>query len=133
MAGTSFFIKMGTGAFISIFRLTGGRLGGRIGAKKLLLLTTTGRKTNLKRTVALGYSVDGDNYVIITYNLGRPQKPGWWFNLKANPRAVIEVGKDKIEVTAEPPDPEQKKRYLTRVPPRYQWYDHEVLVLHPLK
>jgi hypothetical protein len=76
------------------------------------------------------YFIDGDNYIITTYNIGRPWKPGWWFNLKADPQAVIEVGKDTISVTAQQATPEQKEQFLTHVVPKDRWHV-DMMILHP--
>ncbi len=128
--------------YIALFRRTGGKFGGKMGAMGVLLLTTTGRKSKQQRTSPLGYIRDGENYVVSASNNGQPQNPGWYFNLKDDPHAVIEVGKDKINVTAEQADPEQKKRLwaqLISVAPRYGKYpektsrDIPMMILHPTK
>ncbi len=125
------FIRVMGNVAIVVYRLSGGKIGGQTGAeKRLLILTTTGRKTKLKRSVLVGYKRDGEAYVITAYNLGRPRKPGWWFNLKNDPQAVIQVGRDTINVTAEHANPEQKARYLTQVAPKYRWYV-DMMILHP--
>src|SRR5258708_33179412 len=114
--------------YIALYRRTGGKFGGKMGAMAVLLLTTTGRKSKQQRTSPLGYIRDGENYVVAATNSGQAQNPGWYFNLKDDPHAVIEVGKEKINVTAEQADPEQKKRLwaqLVRVRPRYGSYPGE--------
>jgi len=127
----SAFIRAMGKVAITVYRLSGGKIGGQIGAKKrLLILTTTGRKTKLSRSVLVGYKKDGEDYVITSYNLGRPRKPGWWFNLKSDPQAIIQVGRELVRVTAEQADPEQKEHYLTQVAPKYRWYV-DMMVLHP--
>ena len=140
MAGTPFFVKMFLNAHASMYRLSGGKLGGKVGPNTILLLTTTGRKSKEKRTIPLGYFKDGDNFVITASNGGAAQNPGWYFNLKGDPHATIEVGKEKMEVTAEQADPEQKKRLwakLVSVSPQYDGYtkksnrDIPMMILHP--
>ena len=142
MAATPFFVKMFLGAHVSIYRLSGGKVGGKMGPNAVLLLTTTGRKSRQKRTIPLGYFKDGDNFVITASNGGQPQHPGWYFNLKSEPRAMIEVGKDKLEVIAEQADPEQKNRLWSRlvsIAPQYDQYrgrtnrDIPMMILHPMK
>jgi deazaflavin-dependent oxidoreductase (nitroreductase family) len=128
MSVTSSILRVLGNMTISVYRLTDGRLP----RKGLLILTTTGCKSKLKRTVLLGHFRDGDDYVITTYNIGRPKKPSWWFNLNADPRAVIEVCGNQIDVTAEQATPEQKERFMTKVLPRYRWYV-DMMVLHPQK
>ena len=142
MAGTPLLYKLFLGAHVGMYRMSGGKIGGKMGSSNLLLLTTTGRKSKQQHTTPLGYIKDGDNYVITASNAGQAQHPGWYFNLKSDPHAVIEVGKDKINVTAEQADPEQKKRLwaqLISVAPVYDKYtkntsrDIPMMILHPTK
>jgi F420H(2)-dependent quinone reductase len=140
MAGTSSFVKMFLKAHAAIYRLTGGKIGGKIANNSVLLLTTTGRKSKEKRTMPLGYFKDGDNFIITASNSGAANNPAWYFNLKSDPHAVIEVGRDKLNVTAEQADPEQKKRLwakLISIAPSYDRYtqkttrDIPMMILHP--
>ena len=141
MAGNPL-LKLFLGAYVGMYRMSGGKMGGKMGRSTVLLLTTTGRKSKQQRTTPLGYFKDGDNYVITASNGGAEQHPGWYFNLKGDPHAVIEVGKDKINVTAEQADPEQKKRLwakLISIDPSYDRStkntkrDIPMMILHPAK
>jgi F420H(2)-dependent quinone reductase len=140
MSGTPFLLRMGLNAHVAMYRLTGGRMGGKIGPNRILLLTTTGRKSKQKRTVPLGYFKDGENFILTGSNGGQPSHPAWYHNLKSDPHAVIEVGKEKLNVTAEQADPEQKKRLwakLISIAPMYDRYtmrtdrDIPMMILHP--
>src|SRR5258708_19320784 len=68
-----------------LYRLSGGRIGGRIWDLPVVLLTTTGRKTGKKRTVPLCSFTDGDDVVVIPSYGGLDQPPAWWLNPKATP------------------------------------------------
>ncbi len=142
MARRPFLFKLFLDAHVSIYRLSGGKLGGRMGPNDVLLLTTTGRKSKQPHTIPLGYFKDGENYIITASYGGSPHNPAWYFNLKNDPHAVIEVGPAKINVTAEQADPEQKKRLwakLVSIAPMYDNYrvktsrDIPMLILHPAK
>ena len=65
-------------------------LGGLIG-KRILLLTTIGRKTGKPRVTALGYGYDApnDTYYVMT---GWGGKSDWLRNASANPRVRVQVG-----------------------------------------
>ena len=41
--------------YVFLYRRTGGKVGGRLGAMPVLLLTTTGRKSGKKHTVPVMY------------------------------------------------------------------------------
>lgn len=88
-----FRLMMATHVFL--YRLTGGRLGGSMRDFKVLLLTTTGRKSGKKRTTPLGYVDDNGAYVIAASNAGLPHHPSWYYNLKGNSQVTIQV-KDRV-------------------------------------
>src|SRR3990172_32906 len=77
------------------YRLSGGLIGGRFGRVRMLLLTTTGRKSGRPRTTPLLYLEDGGNLVVIASNGGNPNHPAWWLNLKSNPLAKVQVGRER--------------------------------------
>ncbi len=78
---------------IFLFRRSGGRLGGKVFGSPVLLLTTTGRKTGQARTVPLVYAPDGD-----CFGVNATENPGWYFNLKSQPQATIEVRGQRLAV-----------------------------------
>jgi deazaflavin-dependent oxidoreductase (nitroreductase family) len=85
---------------IPVYRLSGGRLMSKVGDGPVLLLTTTGRKSGEPRTAPILYLQHGEAMVLIDTNAGNEKLPGWSHNLKANPRAEVQVGREKIVVTA---------------------------------
>ena len=50
---------------ITLYRWTGGFIGGHVFGNRMLLLTTTGRKTGQPRTTPVAYLADGDALVIV--------------------------------------------------------------------
>src|SRR3954449_3957318 len=56
-----------------------------------LLLTTTGRKSGVKRRTALIYGRDTADYVVVASKGGAPEHPAWSLNLEANPEVEIQV------------------------------------------
>jgi deazaflavin-dependent oxidoreductase (nitroreductase family) len=93
-----------------IYRLTGGRLLGRIAGVPVLLLTTTGRKTGAPRTKPLLYLADGDAFVVAASYAGEPRHPAWWLNLRADPKALVQVGSRVVEVRAREAEGEERAR-----------------------
>ena len=71
------------------------------GAFPTLLLTTKGRKTKKEHTTPLIYGRDKENYVVIASQGGRPNHPGWYWNLEQNPRVKLQVINDIFYATAE--------------------------------
>jgi deazaflavin-dependent oxidoreductase (nitroreductase family) len=86
---------------VGLYRLTGGKLGGTVRGFKVLLLTTTGRKSGQARTVPLGRFDWPGGYVVVASNSGQPSHPAWYFNLKNNPKVTVQVLDKVMPATAE--------------------------------
>jgi deazaflavin-dependent oxidoreductase (nitroreductase family) len=83
---------------VTRFRANGGKVA-EFG-DNLLLLTTTGAKSGQPRLSPLAYlAIDGKTIIFGSY-AGAPKDPAWVHNLRANPRARIEVGTDAYDVSA---------------------------------
>jgi deazaflavin-dependent oxidoreductase (nitroreductase family) len=83
-----------------LYRASKGRIGGTLFGVPTLLLTTTGNKTGKKRTTPLLYARERDDLVVVASVGGRPQHPGWYFNLLKDPKAVVQIKGDVLNVTA---------------------------------
>jgi len=80
-------------------------LGGRFvdsvgGGRKVLLITTTGRKTGLRRTTPLVYMPHDGAAIVYASNGGKETPPAGWLNLQADPRARIQIGNELRAVRA---------------------------------
>jgi F420H(2)-dependent quinone reductase len=75
-------------------------LGGRVREIKVLLLTTTGRKTGNRHTSPLNYLPYKGKYVVVASNFGRDNHPAWYLNLTANKAGTVQIGSTTIEVRA---------------------------------
>lgn len=97
------------------FRANAGSVGGPFAGRSLLLLTTTGAKTGQQRLSPLAYfEIDGKLIIIGSFG-GAPKDPAWVHNLRANPRARVEMGADTFEVTAHELAREERDRLLEQV------------------
>ncbi len=85
----------------TLYRWTGGRVGGRLMNLPVLVLRTVGRKTGRRRENALMYLPQGkDAWVVIASVLGEPRHPAWYLNLRAQPDTEIQLGSQRIPVRA---------------------------------
>jgi F420H(2)-dependent quinone reductase len=133
-------LKMETLLIVFVYRWL---LSWLIGVKsRLLLLTTTGRKSQRKRTVPVLYMRDGGNYVVTASNAGSDKHPGWYFNCKGNPTAHIQIGRTKVAVLADEASVEERERLWTawlKENPRYQGQQEKtartfpMVILRPVK
>jgi F420H(2)-dependent quinone reductase len=126
----------------SLYRRTGGTIGGRISGNPMLLLTTTGRRTGQHRTTPLGYISDCDNFVIIAGAGGSPKQPAWWHNLRTHPEALVQVGRRILKVSATAATPGESQRILRQNPKQNVFYKAmqravprsiPVVILRPIK
>ena len=106
-----------------LLRASGGRIGRRFGKVRILLLTTSGRKSGRKHTVPLAYLPDGDRMVIIGSNWGSDRHPQWWLNLRQQPRAEVQLGRRRGTVVAQEASPEEKERLWPRIVDMYPGYE----------
>jgi deazaflavin-dependent oxidoreductase (nitroreductase family) len=71
------------------------RAGGEVDGmhrERLVLLTTTGRRTGEPRTTPMMFHRDGERVLVIASNVGAPAHPDWYLNLVAHPEVTVEVG-----------------------------------------
>lgn len=124
-----------------LYQASGGRLGGTMMGMPVLLLRTTGRKSGEVRTSPLMYLPYGKACVVIASNAGEPKHPGWWHNLKADPRAEIQRGGKVVRVVAREAVGEERTRLwadLLRAEKSYAEYEARttrtipVVVLDPV-
>ena len=85
-----------------VHRLTRGRTTASswLAGVEITMLTTTGAKTGRARTLPVLALPDGDGVILIASNFGRPHNPGWYYNLRANPRATIALDGTTRDVAA---------------------------------
>ena len=79
-----------------LYRLTGGPAGHRSPLGPILLLTTHGHRSGYPRTVPLLYFVDGGRHLVMGSNGGRPGRPGWLYNVRANANVGVQVGRRRF-------------------------------------
>jgi deazaflavin-dependent oxidoreductase (nitroreductase family) len=125
---------------IRAYRETGGEVGYIWNGVPTLLLTSTGRRTGQKRTSALIFARDADDYLVVASLAGAPKHPQWYLNLQANLDAEIQVKDQTLGVVARTASAEEKPRLwkiVADVWPNYDVYqsrtdrDIPVVVLSP--
>ena len=105
----------------SLLRLSGGRLGWRVGGMPVLELTTIGRKSGRPRSVMLPSPVqEGENWVIVAFRGGNDHHPAWFLNLRDRPDVeVSRKGKPKQAMRARIATPEERARLWPQVTATY--------------
>jgi deazaflavin-dependent oxidoreductase (nitroreductase family) len=97
------------------FRANEGIVGGPFEGNELLLLTTTGAKSGEPRIAPLSCRrIDGRLLIIAGYG-GADVNPAWVHNLRADPRAHVEIGTDSFDAFAHELDPAEREAIIPKV------------------
>jgi deazaflavin-dependent oxidoreductase (nitroreductase family) len=110
---------------IEAFRANKGQVNG---PNSLLLLTTTGAKSNQPRTTPVAYSTDGDRLVIMASKGGAPTNPDWYHNLLANTVVAVELGTEHFQARASVATGQERERLSAqhaRLMPGFAEYQHK--------
>jgi deazaflavin-dependent oxidoreductase (nitroreductase family) len=97
---------------IEEYRANDGKLSGRLADSQILLLTTTGARTDQERVTPMGYRLDGDRVVVIAANSGAHKHPDWYYNLLAHPDVTVEVGAERFPARAVTADAAERERLI---------------------
>lgn len=108
---------------VPVYRLTRGRVFGRIGTIPVLLLTTTGRKSGQKRTAPVVFLPDGEDLIVIGSNAGNSRPPAWSLNLVAYPEAEVEVRAARRSVRARVAEGAERERLWAKMADEYEGFE----------
>jgi deazaflavin-dependent oxidoreductase (nitroreductase family) len=89
----------------------------------ILLLTHTGRKSGDEHTTPLIFGRDGDHYVIVASQGGRPVHPNWYENLVAHPEVGVQVKADRFRARARTAEGEERERLWRMMNGIWRHYD----------
>ncbi|MEO6885160.1 MAG: nitroreductase family deazaflavin-dependent oxidoreductase [Jatrophihabitantaceae bacterium] len=140
---TTKIIKLMSTAHTWLYRRTGGRLGRkwRVGSAfrngvPICLVTTTGKKSGLLRTIPLLHAVDGDRVILVASQGGLPTNPQWYWNLVADPNVTVQFGRTTRRMRARTANPAERASLwpmLVKVYADYasyaEWTDREIPVV----
>lgn len=126
---------------LTLFRASGGRIGGGSGAFRVVFLHHRGAKTGTERISPLLYVRDGENLVIIASKGGYEKHPAWFHNLRAHPDTEVELRGGRRRVRARVAAGAERERLWKKaagVWPEYERYQQRakgreipVVVLEP--
>ena len=109
-----------------VYEKTGGRIGANLAGLRMLLLTTTGRKSGKQYTTPLAYFSDGDDLIVVASNNGMDHHPAWWLNLQHTPDVYVRYGRERRRVRAGIADSDERARlwpWLMKQNPPYAKYE----------
>jgi deazaflavin-dependent oxidoreductase (nitroreductase family) len=92
------------------YATTGGRAGGSIAGHRVLLLTTTGRRTGRARRTPVQFETLVGDLFVIASAAGAPRPPAWWRNIQADPRVTVRIGRHEHGAVAQTVDYAERGR-----------------------
>ena len=97
----------------------------------VIQLTTIGAKSGQPRTMPLVSLFDGEKIALIGSNFGGKTNPGWYYNLKANPKCTVEVNGSAVEYVARQAEGAEREKYWDMAVSYYKGYEkYEIRAAH---
>jgi deazaflavin-dependent oxidoreductase (nitroreductase family) len=108
---------------VPIYRLTRGRVMGKVNRAPVLLLTTKGRRSGQLRTAPVLFMRDGERVVVIGSNAGNVRPPAWALNLLADPEAEVQIRGERRNVRARVAEGEERETLWGAMNEQYGGFD----------
>lgn len=117
------FLKFFSKLNVFVYKLTGGRLMGRLQGREVMLVTMTGAKSGQPRTIPLMYVPYKDGVIVVASQGGAPRSPVWTGNLLANPDIAVQYRDKKMNLRARRVDDAEKAEVWPTCVEHYPPYD----------
>lgn len=100
-----------------VFRLSGGRVLGRLEGTGVLILVTKGRKSGEPRSSPMLYFrfEESDDLIVVASNYGQDRHPAWYLNIAADPNVIVETGGERFAARARVSEGEERTALYDRV------------------
>jgi deazaflavin-dependent oxidoreductase (nitroreductase family) len=121
--GTFLTSRPGTRLHLAVHRASRGRLIHTVAGLRVVILTTTGRRSGRRIDAPLVALPDGEAWVVVASNGGRDDPPNWLLNLEADPRASLRAGSHVRAVVARLATAEERHRLWPEIVSRYGGYE----------
>ena len=124
MAHARFIVKWMSRLNTWVYQKSDGKLGGRfLRGAPVCLLTTTGRKSGLPRTVPLLYLTEDAKVVLVASKGGMKNHPLWYRNLVAKAEVSIQIGEATYEMVARTAEGGERAALWPKLVAMYEDYD----------
>jgi deazaflavin-dependent oxidoreductase (nitroreductase family) len=105
------------------YEATGGREGGTLEGKPVVILTTRGRRTGAVRKTPLMRVEHDGRYAVVASMGGAPTHPVWYLNLLAHPEVTLQDGDTVLALRARTASPEERRQWWPRAAAAWPPYD----------
>lgn len=93
---------------VMLYRLSAGRILGKLQGYDVCLVTMTGAKSGKKRTIPVMYVPYKDSVVVVASLGGAPKHPVWYYNLVAHPDVEVQYKGERRKLRARMVDAQEK-------------------------
>lgn len=107
-------IRLFSGLNVALYRMSGGRIMGRLGGRDICLVTMRGARSGRTLTRPLMHVPYRDGVILVASLGGAPSHPVWYHNLVANPDIEVQVGAEKLSLRARQARAEEKAEVWPR-------------------
>ena len=100
-----------------LFRLSGGRILGRLEGQGALILVTRGRKSGKRRSSPLMYFQfeESGDLIVVASNYGQDHHPAWYLNIAADPNVSVETTGERFAAEARITQGEERAALFDKV------------------
>jgi deazaflavin-dependent oxidoreductase (nitroreductase family) len=109
----------------ALLRLSRGRvtLPGVVAGLPVLTVTTTGARTGQRRSAHLLGVPAGDDIAVIGTRFGQPRTPGWYHNMRADPKVEVTYRDETVKAIAREAGDEERQALWDRARTIYVGYE----------
>lgn len=108
----------------AVFRVSRGRVLGRLGGMPVVLLTTTGRRSGKRRATMLTAPVHDEERVVLVASFGGDRRhPAWFLNLRHDPDVELAMGGRPRRMRARVASEAEKAALWPSIVGAYRGYD----------
>ena len=124
-AGAWFFARTLHHVDRALLRLSRGQvtLPAVVAGLPVLTVTTTGARTGQRRTMPLVGVPAGDDIAVLGTSFGQPRTPGWYHNMRADPRVEVTYQNKTIKAIAWEASDQDRQAIWDRARTIYAGYD----------
>jgi deazaflavin-dependent oxidoreductase (nitroreductase family) len=105
------------------YEASGGREGGTLEGKPVVILTTRGRRSGKVRKAALMRVEHDGRYAVVASLGGAPKHPVWFLNVEADPNVTLQDGASVMKMRARVAIGDEKREWWTRATEVWPNYD----------
>jgi deazaflavin-dependent oxidoreductase (nitroreductase family) len=108
---------------VAQYEATGGKEGGTLEGKPVIILTTKGRKSEKLRKNPLMRVEHEGTYAVVASKGGAPTHPVWYLNLREHPHVMLQDGEHVHDLLAREAHDGEKERWWLRATEVWPDYD----------